>query len=85
LFRAPQAVKVTALVYYASRLPDLDESLILDVLEGFAYGNDRQVEWKDVRKAPPDKQNPRVELIIEPVPAAGEWWRAGFPGTGAGE
>jgi len=60
-------------IYYRSRRPDLDESLILDVLEGFAYGNDRQVEWKDVRRGLTDKREPRVEILVELVPAGDDW------------
>ena len=35
-------------IYYASRRPDLDESLILDLLQGVAYENDRQVKEKHI-------------------------------------
>lgn len=33
-------------IFYASRRPDLDESLILDLLQGVAYHNDRQVKQR---------------------------------------
>ena len=33
---------------YASRRPDLDESLILDLLQGHVYENDRQVKEKHI-------------------------------------
>ena len=41
-------VKVTMTVHYRTRRPDLDESVILDCLEGFAYKNDRQVKEKHI-------------------------------------
>ena len=34
-------VSVEITIHYASRRPDLDESLILDLLQGVAYENDR--------------------------------------------
>jgi len=80
-------VKVTMRIYYASRRPDLDESVILDVMQAKyhrikdpktgeilrtdlvrrgVYVNDRQVEWKDIRKAI-DTVNPRAEITVEPI------------------
>ena len=41
-------VKVEMLIYYASRRPDLDESLILDLMQGVIYKNDRQVKQKNI-------------------------------------
>ena len=35
-------------IYYASRRPDLDESLILDAMEKRIYKNDRQVNEKHI-------------------------------------
>lgn len=62
LLRGP--LKFTATIYYASRRPDLDESVILDVLQKRIYQNDRQVEEKDVKRRL-DKQNPRAEIRVE--------------------
>lgn len=39
-------VCVEMVIYYASRRPDLDESLILDLMQGYVYANDRQVKRK---------------------------------------
>jgi Holliday junction resolvase RusA-like endonuclease len=39
-------VCVEMVIHYASRRPDLDESLILDLLQGHIYLNDRQVKRK---------------------------------------
>jgi Holliday junction resolvase RusA-like endonuclease len=51
-------------IYYASRRPDLDESVILDAMQGLIYENDRQVKEKHVYHAL-DKHNPRAEIRIE--------------------
>ena len=51
-------------VFYASERPDLDESIILDGLQGKVYGNDRQVREKHVYHAI-DRGNPRAEIVIE--------------------
>ena len=50
-------------IYYASRRPDLDESLILDLLQGVAYENDRQVKEKHIYWGL-DKENPRSEIFV---------------------
>jgi len=52
-------------IYYASQRPDLDESLILDLLQGKIYKNDRQVRERHVYHMI-DKANPRIEVIIQP-------------------
>lgn len=41
-----KVVRVEALIYYASNRPDLDESVILDAMQGIVYMNDRQVKQK---------------------------------------
>jgi Holliday junction resolvase RusA-like endonuclease len=50
-------------MYYASRRPDLDESIVMDALQGRVYENDRQVKRKHVVWGL-DPDNPRVELRI---------------------
>jgi Holliday junction resolvase RusA-like endonuclease len=55
-------------IHYASRRPDLDESLILDLLQGVAYVNDRQVKEKHIYWGL-DKENPRAEIIVDVLPA----------------
>lgn len=63
-----------ATVYYANYRPDLDESLVLDVLQqqknkagqvwfNGVYANDRQVKAKIIRHAI-DKENPRIEFTV---------------------
>ena len=56
-------VEVEMTVYYASRRPDLDESVILDCMQGFIYKNDRQVKRKVITWGL-DKENPRAEITV---------------------
>jgi len=57
-------VVVTIRIWYASRRPDLDESLILDLLQDVAYENDRQVKEKHIYWMGVDKENPRCEIDV---------------------
>jgi len=75
-------VRVTIHIFYASERPDLDESVILDVLQDRyaknketgervlvqkgVYRNDRQVREKHVHHGT-DKGNPRAEIEVEPL------------------
>lgn len=60
-------VRIHMDIYYASRRPDLDESLILDLLQGVVYENDRQVREKHIYWGlDPDK--PRVCITVEIAP-----------------
>lgn len=69
-------VRVTLRIWYASQRPDLDESVVLDVLQAKiksgevlqkgVYRNDRQVREKHVYHGI-DKRNPRTEVEIEPL------------------
>jgi len=59
-------VAVHIRIYYASRRPDLDESLILDLLQDVAYENDRQVKEKHIYWGL-DKENPRCEIKVEKI------------------
>jgi Holliday junction resolvase RusA-like endonuclease len=56
---------VTMKIYYANQRSDLDESLVLDLLQGILYKNDRQVREKHIEHFI-DKANPRVEVWIRP-------------------
>ena len=60
-------LRVTLHIYYASRRPDLDESLILDLMQGLIYENDRQVKERHCYWGL-DPDNPRAEIIIEKIP-----------------
>ena len=53
-------------LFYASERPDLDESIVLDAMQGKIYKNDRQVREKHVFHAI-DKLNPRAEIEIEEI------------------
>lgn len=78
MFSGPVAVEMN--IYYASNLPDLDESIVLDVLQAKftgvgkkrklvrtgVYLNDRQVTEKHIFKLI-DKANPRVEIAVAPA------------------
>ena len=57
-------VAVDITIYYASRRPDLDESLILDCLQGLVYKNDRQVKEKHIIWGGVDRDNPRAEISV---------------------
>lgn len=50
-------------IYYSSRRPDLDASLVMDALEGVWYKNDRQFKRLVLEKFL-DKNTPRVEVFI---------------------
>lgn len=62
--RAIGPMRVTMSVFYASERPDLDESVVLDVMQGIVYGNDRQVREKHVFHRI-DRDNPRCEIMVE--------------------
>lgn len=57
---------VSILIHYASRRPDLDESLILDAMQGRIYRNDRQVKSKHITWGL-DREAPRASIRIEPL------------------
>ena len=50
-------------IYYKTRRPDLDESLILDLLEGKVYKNDRSIKSKYVEHGL-DKEHPHSVIVI---------------------
>ena len=60
-------LRITLRIYYASRRPDLDETLILDLMQGLIYENDRQVKERHCYWGL-DPENPRAEIIIEKIP-----------------
>jgi Holliday junction resolvase RusA-like endonuclease len=80
--RVTGPVCITLRIYYATERPDLDESLILDILQDRyvrdkrtkervlvqkgVYQNDRQVREKHVFWGK-DTRNPRAEIEIEPI------------------
>lgn len=62
-----QDVAVDIKIYYQSRRPDLDESLILDAMQGLIYENDRSVKEKHIYWGL-DKENPRAEITVKKIP-----------------
>ena len=56
-------VKVELIIYYASRRPDLDESVVLDCMQGKIYVNDRQVKQKIVYWGL-DRERPRTHVRV---------------------
>ena len=56
-------IVVEASIFYASRRPDLDDSLLLDLMQNKIYANDRSVKRRDIKWGL-DKDNPRVELLV---------------------
>jgi Holliday junction resolvase RusA-like endonuclease len=59
-------LRITLHIFYASRRPDLDESLILDLMQGLIYENDRQVKERHAYWGL-DPLNPRTEILIERI------------------
>lgn len=59
-------VRVTLHIWYASRRPDLDESLILDLMQERIYKNDRAVKERHVYWHL-DKEEPRSEIEVEEI------------------
>lgn len=59
-------VCVEMLIYYSTRRPDLDESLILDCMQGKIYENDRQVKEKHIYWGL-DRGNPRTIIRVSPL------------------
>ena len=55
----------TITVYYASRRPDLDVTVLLDALQGRVYENDRQVREQHLYHEV-DRDNPRAVVMIAP-------------------
>ena len=53
-------------IFYKSKRPDLDESLILDLIQGKVYKNDRSIKIKYVEWGL-DRQSPRILVVLGPV------------------
>lgn len=54
---------ITIKIFYASNRPDLDPSLIFDLMQDRVYVNDRQLREMHIYHAI-DKANPRAEISI---------------------
>ena len=51
-------------IFYASRRPDLDESLIMDGLQGVIIKNDRQIKGKIIAHGV-DREQPRAHIGLK--------------------
>lgn len=59
-----QDVVLEATIFYSSRRPDLDESLLMDILQkAGVYTNDRLIKEKHIFWGL-DKDKPRVEFAV---------------------
>ena len=56
-------VSVWITIHYATRRPDLDESVILDAMQDLIYANDRQVKEKHIFWGL-DRDNPRTLIVV---------------------
>ena len=56
-------VAIAMKIFYRNRRPDLDESLILDLLENKVYKNDRLVKYKSIEHGL-DKEEPRTIIVV---------------------
>jgi len=63
LFLGPLAIEIR--IHYASERPDLDPSLILDLLQGLIYANDRQIRQIVAVKEKKAPKLPRAYVKVE--------------------
>lgn len=61
-------IRITMRIWYASRRPDLDASLIFDLMQDCIYKNDRAVKEQHLFWGL-DKDNPRAEITVEKINA----------------
>lgn len=59
-------LSLTAHVWYSTQRPDLDISLILDLLQGRVYHNDRQVREMHLHHHL-DREQPRTRLFVQEI------------------
>jgi Holliday junction resolvase RusA-like endonuclease len=62
-FEKKEDLAIAMKIFYKTRRPDLDESLVLDLLQGRVYENDRSIKSKFVIHGL-DKENPRAVIVI---------------------
>ena len=58
-------LSLTLDIWYQSWRSDLDESIIMDAMQGLIYDNDRQIKVKLVTHKGVDKTNPRCVVKVE--------------------
>jgi len=54
-------------IWYQSWRSDLDESIILDCMQGYIYHNDRQVKVKYITHMGVDKERPRCSVTVTEI------------------
>ena len=59
-------VAVWIRIHYASRRPDLDDSVILDAMQGLIYANDRQVRERHLYWSL-DRLRPRTDIVVAKI------------------
>lgn len=59
-------LRVTIRIWYASRRPDLDASLIFDLMQESIFENDRQIKEQHLFWGL-DRDNPRAEITVEKI------------------
>lgn len=59
-------VAVWIRIHYASRRPDLDDSVILDAMQGLIYANDRQVRERHLYWSL-DRLRPRADIVVAQI------------------
>jgi Holliday junction resolvase RusA-like endonuclease len=59
-------LEVEVVIYYSSRKPDLDPSLIFDCMENHIYKNDRQLK-RQILYWGLDRANPRAEIKVTEI------------------
>jgi Holliday junction resolvase RusA-like endonuclease len=65
-------------IYYPDRRRDLDESLVLDLMQGLIYVNDRQVKSRRVRWGL-RKEKPGIDIYIRPAESSDYAQPISFP------
>jgi Holliday junction resolvase RusA-like endonuclease len=69
MFEKGVDLSITMHIFYASRRPDLDESVILDALQQIVYHNDRSIKEKHIYWGL-DKVEPRCEITLREISVA---------------
>ena len=69
MFEKGVDLSITMHIFYASRRPDLDESVVLDALQDIVYHNDRQIKEKHIYWGL-DKVEPRCEIELREISVA---------------
>mgnify|MGYP003625160562 CR=1 FL=1 len=82
-------LEVWITVFYQSRRPDLDCSILFDAAQGYLYKNDRQIKHQHLFWRL-DRENPRSEIFIREIEIKNphqspDWWGPkNQRGTGGG-